>query len=62
MFDILLLFIYICLFICLHMKVAVMEEKSLADPEDQEFELLCVSKPKASVLDHTCSYIHFTLS
>ena len=33
-------------------KFAMLEEKSSVDPEDQEFELLCVSKPKASVLDH----------
>ena len=41
-------------------KFAAMEEKSSVDPE--EFEWLCVSKPKASVLDHTCSYIYFILS
>ena len=41
---------------------AMMEEKLSVDPEDPEFELLCVSKPKASVLDHSCSYICFTLS
>jgi len=33
-------------------KFAMMEEKLSVDPEDLEFELLCVSKPKASVLDH----------
>ena len=52
------------MFACMSMrpKFAMIEEKSSVDPEDQEFELLCVSKPKASVLDHSCSYICFTLS
>ena len=36
----------------MHLKFAMIEEKSSVDPEDPEFELLCVSKPKASVLDH----------
>ena len=53
MFGVLLLFICIC-FSCMSMrlKYAMIEEKSSVDPEDPEFELLCVSKPKASVLDH----------
>jgi len=36
----------------MHPKFAMIEEKSSVDPEDPKFELLCVSKPKASVLDH----------
>ena len=42
------------MFVCMFMrpKFAMMEEKLSVDPKDLEFELLCVSKPKASVLDH----------
>ena len=42
------------MFACMSMrpKFAAMEEKSSVDPEDQEFELLCISKPKASVFEH----------
>ena len=52
------------MFACMFMrpKFAMIEEKSSVDPEDLEFELLCISKPKASVLDHTCSYFCFDLS
>ena len=52
------------MFVCMSMrpKFAAMEEKSSVDSEDPEFELLYVSKPKASVLDHTCSYFCFDLS
>ena len=41
---------FACMSMCL--KFAMIEEKSSVDPEDLEFELLCVSKPKASVLNH----------
>jgi hypothetical protein len=37
-------------------KFAVVEGKIFADPEYQVLELICISKPEASVLDHTCSY------
>ena len=51
-------FIYLDMFAYMSVcsKFATVEGKMFADPEYQVFELICISKPEASVLDHTCSY------
>jgi hypothetical protein len=50
---------FACMFV--HPKFVAMEGKIFVDPEDQVFELLCVSKPKASFLDHLAPIFVFIL-
>jgi hypothetical protein len=56
MFGVLFLFIWMfaCMSVC--PKFATTKEKMFVDPKYQVFELICISKPEASVLDNTCSY------
>ena len=57
-------FIYLDMFAYMSVcsKFATVEGKMYVGPEYQVFELICISKPEASVLDHTCSYFCFDLS